>query len=171
MASGPAPDPFDDLLNLEDRFYDEGFCQGEADGTRAGQIEGRTLGLENGFKKFVESGRLHGKAVVWANRLSLGQSQEERDRHQLPALPRNGRLQKNVRMLYALVEPGTLSTANTDEAVNDFDDRVKRAQSKARVVEKMLHELATPGTVSGPSSSAVSRERNASSTGTPPPSA
>ncbi|EPE05357.1 hypothetical protein F503_02096 [Ophiostoma piceae UAMH 11346] len=120
-------DPFDDLFNLEDRFYDEGFQEGEADGRRAGLIEGRTLGLENGFKKFAEAGRLQGKAVMWANQFSG---------------TRNARAKKNLRLMYALVEPGTLSTANTDEDVNDFDDRVKRAQGKARVIEKMLGEAA-----------------------------
>ncbi len=39
-----------------------------------------------------------------------------------------------------LLEPDTLSTENTDEAVNDFDDRLKRAQGKARIVEMMLAE-------------------------------
>jgi hypothetical protein len=40
-----------------------------ADGRVAGRTEGRQLGLERGFQKFVESGRLQGRAIVWANRL------------------------------------------------------------------------------------------------------
>ena len=127
-------DPFDDLFNLEDRFYDEGFQQGEADGRRAGLVEGRTLGLENGFKKFAEAGRLQGKAVMWANQFAGN---------------KHARARKNLRLMYALVEPGTLSTTNTDEAVNDFDDRVKRAQGKARVIEKMLGESAAGMAASG----------------------
>ncbi|ERS98720.1 hypothetical protein HMPREF1624_05507 [Sporothrix schenckii ATCC 58251] len=126
-------DPFNDLFSLEDDFYEDGFRQGHADGERAGKIEGRTLGLENGFKKFVEAGRLQGKAVVWSH-LALGKAGTSR-----PGT--NARLLKNLRTFYALVEPGTLPTANTDEAVNDVDDRVKRAQAKARVLEKMVVEL------------------------------
>ena len=153
-----AEDPFDDLLNLEDRFYEEGYKQGTEDGIQAGRIEGRSFGLEKGFEKFLESGRLHGKAVVWANRtpcllprLSADKPNEERvpsrssvqegsDIGGLPALPKNSRLEKNITTLYALVEPETLSTENTDESVNDFDDRVKRAQGKAKIIEKMVGE-------------------------------
>ncbi|CAK7245073.1 MAG: hypothetical protein STHCBS139747_006640 [Sporothrix thermara] len=124
-----ADDPFQDLFSLEDGFYEEGFRQGQADGERAGLVEGRTLGLETGFTKFVEAGRLQGKAVVWANVITGAGTGKKGLR--------------NLQTLYALVEPGTLPTANTDEAVNDVDDRVKRAQAKARVLEKMVGEMTT----------------------------
>ncbi|CAK7271648.1 hypothetical protein SEPCBS57363_004731 [Sporothrix epigloea] len=126
-----ADDPFQELFSLEDGFYDEGFRQGQSDGERAGLVEGRTLGLETGFTKFVEAGRLQGKAIVWANVISG------------TGTGRKGL--KNLQMLYSLIEPGTLPTANTDEAVNDVDDRVKRAQAKARVLEKIVGGImATP---------------------------
>ena len=165
-----ADDPFDDVLNLEDQFYEEGYRQGSEDGVKAGRIEGRSLGLEKGFDKFLESGRLHGKAIVWANRSASlsaktvaattrthqadGASGPRRDdtntgeeggrrpdtRPELPTLPENPRLEKNINVLYALVEPESLSTENTDEAVNDFDDRIKRAQGKAKVIERTIGE-------------------------------
>lgn len=161
-------DPFDDLFNLEDGFYDEGFRQGQADGERAGKIEGRTLGLENGFKKFAESGRLHGKAVIWANRLypEEGERGPGGGRGGLPPLPHSTRLQKNLRMFYALIEPNTLSTANTDEAVNDFDDRVKRAQGKARVIEKMVGELADATAATAPATATTTATETAATTTT-----
>lgn len=127
-----ASDPLDDVLNLEDRFYQEGYQQGLRDGVQAGRIEGRSFGMQKGFEKFVESGRLASKAIVWANRLP-----QSSPSCTLPGLPKNARLEKNINTLYALVEPETLSTANTDEAVQDFDDRVKRAVGKAKIVERM----------------------------------
>ncbi|KAB5525636.1 hypothetical protein GE09DRAFT_976182 [Coniochaeta sp. 2T2.1] len=140
-----ANDPFEDILNLEDKFYQDGYKQGQSDGEKAGRIEGRSLGLEKGYQKFMESGRLHGKAVVWANRLpglkSRSSSQSGESQQQtLPPLPNNPRLEKNVTTLFALSEPDSLSTENTDEAVNDFDDRLKRAEGKAKVIEKMVGE-------------------------------
>jgi hypothetical protein len=149
-----ADDPFEDVLNLEDQFYHDGYKQGQADGDKAGRIEGRSLGLEKGYQKFMESGRLHGKAIVWANRLRGLQaklrpesqqqlessSSEEAQQQRLPPLPNNPRLEKNVTTLFALTEPDSLSTENTDEAVNDFDDRLKRAEGKAKVIEKMVGE-------------------------------
>lgn len=159
-------DPFDDVLHLEEKFYSDGHKQGLADGERAGRTEGRSFGIEKGFEKFVEAGRMYGKAVVWANRLPRSQTHElvlddsapatevaaafptptaglEMPRQKrLPVLGGGGaaRLEKNVVMLHALVEPETLSTENADEAVNDFDDRVKRAQGKTRVIERQTGE-------------------------------
>lgn len=142
------PDPFDDVLNLEGNFYQQGYDLGVADGAKAGRIEGRSFGMQKGFEKFLESGRLASRATVWANRIpSLTQQKQteageastsQEKQCTLPALPSNARLEKNVRMLYALVEPDTLATENTDEAVQDFDDRVKRAQGKVKVVERMV---------------------------------
>jgi hypothetical protein len=144
-----ATDPLDDVFTLEDRYYREGYDQGVEDGVRAGRIEGRSFGMETGFDKFLESGRLASKALVWANRLpaktkaatTAESSSEPSEPCTLPPLANNSRLEKNISLLYALVEPDTLSTANTDEAVQDFDDRVKRAQGKAKIVERMV----TPG--------------------------
>ncbi|PTD03010.1 hypothetical protein HYE67_011081 [Fusarium culmorum] len=130
-------DPFEDVLNLEERFYSEGYQLGIKDGIQAGRIEGRSFGMQKGFEKFLESGRLASKAVVWANRIPQKEKTSSSETCTLPPLPKNARLEKNINTLYALVEPETLSTENSDEAVQDFDDRVKRAQGKAKIVERM----------------------------------
>ncbi|KAF4334429.1 3-oxoacyl [Fusarium beomiforme] len=136
-ANGDSSDPFEDVLNLEERFYTEGYQQGIKDGVQAGRIEGRSFGMQKGFEKFLESGRLASKAIVWANRIPPRNDAASGEACTLPPLPKNARLEKNINTLYALVEPDTLSTENSDEAVQDFDDRVKRAQGKAKIVEKM----------------------------------
>ncbi|KAL2021782.1 hypothetical protein VTK56DRAFT_6556 [Thermocarpiscus australiensis] len=192
-------DPFDSLLTLEDEFYAQGYNQGVADGLVAGRTEGRQLGLERGFQKFLESGRLQGRAIVWANRLGRqktarprpprsdlkveqGQKQqqpgvaselqrgigrggesmpedgdgegasEERKasapapaRFELPPLPANPRLGKHIATLYALAETESLSTENTDEAVDEFDDRLRRAQGRAKIIERMVGEGSSVG--------------------------
>lgn len=158
-------DLFDDLLGLEDRFYKEGFQLGTADGAKAGRIEGRAFGLEKGFEKYVEIGRLHGKSLVWAGRLSKPQTSDSESNQiagdgddedikqsassldkgstlprSLPSLPANPRLEKHIKVLYALTEPVSLSTDNSEEAVSDFDDRLKRAFGKTKIVEKLSRE-------------------------------
>lgn len=158
-------DPFEDVLNLEEQFYQDGYKQGQEDGARAGLIEGRSLGLEKGFQKFIESGRLYGRAIVWANRLpsaaakrqqqydevqdtipdTSGESSHQEKRLTVTELPRNARLEKHITTLYALVESESLSTENTDEAINDFDDRLKRAQGKAKIIERLVGEGAVRG--------------------------
>ncbi|KAK8089216.1 hypothetical protein PG997_004177 [Apiospora hydei] len=163
-----ASDPFDDVLNLEDQYYDQGYKLGYDDGFQAGKIEGRSVGLKKGYEKFMEAGRLQSKAVIWANRIPNmqkaaqtkgnaaankaalsqqspgGAQSQDLDSSSMTHLPSisssNARLEKNITSLYALVEPGTLSTENTDEAVNDFDDRFKRAQGKLKIVERGVGE-------------------------------
>ncbi|PVH84348.1 DUF1715-domain-containing protein [Cadophora sp. DSE1049] len=153
---------FDEVLALEEQFYEDGFRQGYEDGVKAGRVEGRTFGLEKGFEKYVESGRLHGKSIIWANRMSYSQkdvshadqvarcpqaqvSAESSDIQSpqpfsLHALPENQRLAKHLKVLHALAESESLSTENTEEAVSDFDDRLKRAQGKAKIIERMVGE-------------------------------
>ncbi|KAK0671835.1 hypothetical protein QBC41DRAFT_384391 [Cercophora samala] len=157
--SNSQEDPFDSLLHLETQFYTEGYNQGAADGVLAGRTEGRQLGLEKGYQKFLEAGRLYGRALVWANRLPNRSSSSlpppsnsspapepavsaeiETEKKDLPPLPKNPRLGKHVTTLYALVETESLSMENTDEAVNDFDDRIKRGQGKAKIIERMVGE-------------------------------
>lgn len=153
-------DPFDTLLTLEDQFYSEGHAEGLADGEAAGRAEGRQLGLERGFAKFAEAGRLQGRAIVWANRLressrpvvsgegdaegaapgAGAESEGASEGRILPPLAHSARLAKHVSALYALAETESLSTENTDEAVDDFDDRLRRAQGRVKVIERMVGE-------------------------------
>jgi hypothetical protein len=156
------PITFDEVLGLEEQFYHDGFRQGLADGVKAGQIEGRTFGLEKGFEKYVESGRLYGKSLVWANRmpgfqnsfankdrqragLAFNMASNSKDEEKildpvLPSLPNNQRLSKHLKVMHALSESESLSTENTEEAVSDFDDRLKRAEGKTKIIERMVGE-------------------------------
>lgn len=162
-------DPFDALLSLEDEFYQEGYDLGVHDGQQAGLVEGRLFGLEKGFEKYSTMGRLHGRAMIWAGRLpgpgteeSVVKEQVEeagtraaleesslkdqnahvlhaRDGH-VPQMPASTRLEAHVRTLYALAEPGSLSTENNEDSVSEFDDRLKRADGKAKIIEKLTGE-------------------------------
>jgi len=58
----------------------------------------------------------------------------------MPSLTDNARLAKHVKVLYALAESESLSTENTEDAVSDFDDRLRRAQAKAKIIERMVGE-------------------------------
>ncbi|KAI0912078.1 DUF1715-domain-containing protein [Ustulina deusta] len=179
-------DPFDDLLNLEEQYYREGYEAGLKDGIEAGRIEGYSLGLKKGFEKFVEAGRLQSKAVVWANRIPKYQQRRqqqqrdstpeqkeleadveskkgggetsENDGRRLPPIHSNLRLEKNIEILYGLVEPGTLSTNNDDEAVNDFDSRMKGAHGKLRIIERVIGEGMTSRNVTALSSPPAKNE-------------
>lgn len=140
---------FDDLLYLEERFYNEGYALGLCDGEKAGRMEGRIFGLEKGFEKYMEMGRLHGRCLVWNARCpplqvtpALGTpiKQVIRDTQQRNDLANNPRLEKHLRVLYALTEPASIAIENTEDAVTDYDDRYKRAVGKTKVIERALGE-------------------------------
>ena len=163
-------DPFDSLFGLEDHYYNEGFTLGTADGAQAGLVEGRLFGLEKGFEKFATMGRLHGQSIVWASRLpsvqasrattleclplmtddktlengsvsELKSSKRKKSHgHPLPLLPSQPRLEKHIQTLYALVEMESVSVKNNEASVSEFDDRLKRAGGKSKVVEKLIGE-------------------------------
>lgn len=146
-------DPFDTLLTLEDTLYTAAYDLGVSDGARAGRIEGRIFGLEKGFEKFAALGELHGRSVVWGSRLpglttSPSSTQDETSpeatqEKSLPPFPKNERLKNNTTLLHSLTDPETFDTANTEEAVADFDDRFKRAGAKVKVIERIVGEADT----------------------------
>ena len=132
-------------------FYEDGFAEGRRDGVAGGKAEGRSMGLKTGFDKFVEAGKIAGRATVWAKQQALHEEQQSPaslqasspkalDMPGLEPLPGGARLARNIELVYALVEPATLSTENKDEAVDDFDDRLKRAQGKMTVILRGLGE-------------------------------
>ncbi|KAF2809655.1 uncharacterized protein BDZ99DRAFT_33680 [Mytilinidion resinicola] len=161
-------DPFGDVLDLEETYYQEGYALGVEDGSRAGRIEGRLFGLEKGFEKFAAMGLLHGKASVWSSRIPATKKQPEKGlvapkelaeplshsaaegqssseqanavQNGLPPLPENPRLAKHITTLHVLTELPTFSTANTEDAVADFDDRFRRAGAKVKVIDRIIGE-------------------------------
>lgn len=156
-------DLFDSLLDLEGQYYQEGYDLGVKDGTQAGLLEGRLFGLEKGFEKYLAMGRLHGRSVLWAGMLpqcrrgkssngdvsqvAIAGGTQKCPQHEilpaadtLPTTQSNIRLEKHIRMLYALTEPSSLSKENNEDSVSDFDDRLKRADGKIKMIENLLGE-------------------------------
>ncbi|KAJ5689748.1 hypothetical protein N7462_004140 [Penicillium macrosclerotiorum] len=151
----------DSLLDLEEQFYQEGYSLGAADGAQSGYTEGSVFAVEKGFEKFVEMGRLYGKALVWAQRLSdtipsedaspqpLTQSPTSADvipvdpsicREMLSLPAHSTRLTRNLSTLLELVDPASLDMSNTEEAVNDVDERLKGAAVKAKLIQRAMGE-------------------------------
>lgn len=153
-------DPLDSLLDLEEQFYKEGFDLGAADGAEAGYTEGSVFAVEKGFEKFVEMGRLYGKALVWAQRLAEYESNEASEQSprqtvtatvsdsfdpsickRMPRLPaHSNRLKRNLQTLLELVDPASLDMHNNEEAVNDVDERLKGAAVKAKLIQRAMGE-------------------------------
>ena len=138
--TNPQSDDFGSLFNLEEEYYTEGYNLGVADGSRAGRIEGRLFGLEKGFEKFAAMGALAGRNAVWEARISDQNFATDESEFKLPKLSGGARLQKHLQTLFALTEAESLSTENNEDSVSDFDDRLKRAEGKVKVIEKLVSE-------------------------------
>ena len=159
MAQDAVSDPFDSLLSLEEQYYTEGYSLGVADGSRAGRIEGRIFGLEKGFDKFLELGRLGGRVTVWNSRLPLPTqlssttdaiSEARENALKVPPLNGNERLRKHIKRLCDLTDPEVISTENSEDAVAEFDDRLKDAKAKATLISKIVGEDSSASEESSP---------------------
>jgi len=139
-----ATDPFDSLFSLEDKYYAEGYEEGRSDGLQQSELEARLFGIEKGFEKFVIMGKLQARAKIWAARLphqaTLKATSSNKDVVTLSRLSTNPRLEKHITTLQELVDLTTLSIANTDDDVGDFDERLRRAQAKVKIIERMIGE-------------------------------
>lgn len=165
MPSPSQEDPFDTLLTLESQYHAEGRTLGIAEGSVSGRIEGRVFGLEKSFEKFIELGRLGGRAAVWNARLpdhgtgssvsspqQLEVSKDEPDPSKLGLLPGSGseRLVRHVRRLVELTDAEDVSRENSEEGVQDFDDRLREAKAKAVLIERLVGEGKESGGAGGP---------------------
>jgi len=140
----------DSLLTLEDSFYEEGYAQGHRDGLRQSAFESRIFGVEQGFQKAIVMGRLHARARIWSTRIRLLQKNAQQtattgiertgDVQGLPALTANDRLQRNIENLLVYTEPMTLSPANTDDDVADYDFRLRKALDIVKIIERTIGE-------------------------------
>ncbi|KAJ5369615.1 hypothetical protein N7509_014227 [Penicillium cosmopolitanum] len=150
----------DSLLDIEEDFYKEGYDLGVADGAHAGYTEGSVFAVEKGFEKFIELGRLYGKSLVWAQRLADSKTKAETSEQsqtapvktdalsldpsiskELPQLPaHSARLARNLQTLMELVDPASLDMSNTEEAVNDVDERLRGAAVKAKLIQRAMGE-------------------------------
>ncbi|KAL3469332.1 DUF1715 domain protein [Aspergillus californicus] len=146
----------DSLLDVEEDFYKEGYGLGAADGAEAGYAEGSIFAVENAFGKFVELGRLYGKALVWAQRLAdmktSADSESTKRRTEsevllepsvcktMASFSHSSRLTKNLDTLLELVDPASLPMQNTEEAVTDVDERLKGAIIKTKLIQRAFGE-------------------------------
>lgn len=169
-SSAVEDDPLEALLGLEEDFYNEGFRLGRADGERAGRVEGRVFGFEKGFEKALLAGRLHGRCAVWTARLGTprstalqrpgggrpgriasqatvldsivtgGGDDSSPSAEPLPSLPDNPRLGRHLQTLDELVDRTSLRFQNDEGAISEFEDRLKRAEAKVKVIRRLVGE-------------------------------
>ncbi|KAI0354512.1 DUF1715-domain-containing protein [Trametes cingulata] len=68
----------EELVNVEQTFYEDGYKDGFAHGRIHGAIEGRALGREKGFEMWEELGFYEGFAMMWKAIVESQPVQDER---------------------------------------------------------------------------------------------
>lgn len=122
-------------------FYQEGYILGLADGEQAGRTEGRVFGLEKGFEKFLELGRLQGRCSVWKARISYSVVPPTTGEDTGPVKNvqiTSPRVQKQVESLAILLTNPPFK--NDEESVEEVEETLKRGRNKAKVLSNMLGE-------------------------------
>jgi hypothetical protein len=154
-------DPFDNLLELENEYYQEGYDAGVADSKYAGMIEGKVFGIEKGYEKATELGKINGRALIWQERYksklpgpeglqvsqqsSISESSALADIIRgLPRLSDTTRLQKHVESLLSASDGSNIAKDNSDDAVTDFDEKIARSKAKAKVIANITGEMVNP---------------------------
>ncbi|KAF9817940.1 hypothetical protein IEO21_03134 [Rhodonia placenta] len=74
------------LVDVEQRFYDDGYHDGFAHGKIHGSIEGRALGREKGFEMWEELGFYEGFALMWQAIHAQQSRNEDRTAHHIRQL-------------------------------------------------------------------------------------
>lgn len=155
------------LLDLEEGFFKEGYEAGIADSEYAGTLEGKIFGIEKGYDKALELGKLHGRALVWLRRqqstskeaaeASKGNADEvssadsgtlHRALNAMSDLPKNSRLKKNIETLISMSDPANVPNDNSDESVSLVEDAIAKSKAKAKMVATVTGESLDAGAAS-----------------------
>ncbi|KIJ45693.1 hypothetical protein M422DRAFT_46729 [Sphaerobolus stellatus SS14] len=100
----------EDLIHVEQDFFDVGYKDGYAHGRIHGLIEGRALGREKGFELWEEIGFYEGFAKLWQAALNVKASPDEKSSNSRSAKrkspspnPSTTRTQAHIRHLLDLI--------------------------------------------------------------------
>lgn len=115
----------DDVLNLEEDYYKEGYKEGREHSTKQQYIEGMEYGYQTGFQRFLVVGYIQGLVEYWELHLdSYG--------------PSNKALAAHLSQLTELV--ATIPTTNGDDEVEVYEKQLSKARNKLRVVAMLTKE-------------------------------
>lgn len=119
-SNGDLNDAMDELLNLEEKFYKEGYEEGLAVKAKDNFKQGKQYGLQVGLQRFLLLGEIEGYIdVIAAQNID------------------NTSLSKNIEIVRSLLRG--LRFDNSDETVADFDSRVLKIKNKFRTILLVLN--------------------------------
>lgn len=111
---------FDELLNLEQEFYQEGYEEGRNENLKHNLLEGKQYGLQVGFQRFQLLGIIYGISDVLIQKFD------------------DAALQKNAKVIKDLIEE--IQMDNNQENVAIYEKSIFKIRNKFRLVLMSLHK-------------------------------
>ncbi|CAB4253820.1 similar to Saccharomyces cerevisiae YNL260C Putative protein of unknown function with similarity to a human protein overexpressed in oral cancers [Maudiozyma barnettii] len=108
-------DEFDELLNLEEEFYKEGYAEGQNENLKNNFLEGKQFGLQVGFQRYVLLGQMIGICDV-LDSFDLNSSA----------------LSKNVQSIRTLISQ--VEMTNDDENVEELGKIMIKLKNRFRTI-------------------------------------
>lgn len=110
----------DEVLNLEEEYYQKGFLEGQEHSTREQYIEGKEYGYQTGFQRALIVGYIQGLMEYW---------KENKDLNNVDG---------HMTQLREIVEG--IPVTNGESEVAEFEKRINKARNKIRVIATILKE-------------------------------
>lgn len=116
----------DDILNIEEQYYDEGYREGQNQSTSEQYKEGKEFGYQTGFQRFLIVGYVKGLYQYWQKNI------EQYDKA----------ARKSIQLHLALVNSliNDLKLTNGDAEVAAFEKTVVKIRNKLRVLASLTKE-------------------------------
>lgn len=116
----------DEILNLEDQYYQEGFQEGQEHSTRQQYMEGKEFGYQTGFQRFLIIGYIEGLLNYWKRNIDAYGG------HQ------NNTLNNHITQLETLISE--IQTTNGDKEVEAYEKIMVKSRNKLRVIATITRE-------------------------------
>ncbi|ODV85502.1 hypothetical protein CANARDRAFT_23035 [[Candida] arabinofermentans NRRL YB-2248] len=147
---------FDSVLNLEDQYYNEGFNEGQLEGSMKQFHEGKELGIQTGYQRLLIIGQLRTLVNYWIEKIdrliesntmgtessssdlsvsvvSVSVKKPKRDNHKVKKT-----LDGLKMLLDSLYDNDKINLTNSDEDVQTYETILKKARAKVRSLSTVL---------------------------------
>lgn len=116
----------DDVLNLEEEYYNRGYEDGAEQSTKEQYLEGRAYGLQTGFQRFLIIGIFKGLLEHWQNNIeNYDNSIQEILRNRLEDLNKN------------LTQ---IKMTNDEIEVGKYEKLLLKCKNKIRIIHRLCKD-------------------------------
>ncbi|OWB59908.1 hypothetical protein B5S31_g338 [[Candida] boidinii] len=134
----------DSVLNLEEKYYEDGFKEGQLAGKKNLLKEGKELGIQTGFQRFLLLGQFNSLVNKW---LLTVEEHINTDGHEtskdIKGKERNwvklkSQIESVRRLIHSIIENDTVTLSNSSADVVLFENVLKQSRAKIRTLSSTM---------------------------------